>query len=95
MAYTIDDLVELAEYHLVASAQDDEVAQRNLERLVQQLELLTPRPLSSKTTYPGRQVIEKPVDECPGCLANRASGLGEEEIARRHVQVRGTERGAA
>ena len=95
MAYTIDDLVELAEYHLVASAQDDEVAQRNLEQLVHRLELLAPWPLRTETTHPGWQVVAKTVDECPACLANRASGLGEEEVARRHVQVRGAVSGAA
>ena len=89
MPCTIDDLVELAEYHLIASAPNDEVAQRNLERLVHRLELLAPRPLSSETTCPSRRLVEKPVDECPACSANRLNGLSEEEIARRHVQVRG------
>ena len=95
MSHTIDDIVELAEYHLVASAPDDEVAQHNLERLVHRLELLASRPLRTETTCPGRQRVEAPANECAACSANRANGLSEEEIARRHVQVRGTERGAA
>jgi hypothetical protein len=36
---------ELVEYHLVASAPDDDAAHANLVQLVQQLELLAPRPL--------------------------------------------------
>ena len=95
MPHSIDDLAELVEYHLVASAPNDEVAQRNLEQLVHRLELLVPRLLRTETTRLGWRLVEKPVDECPGCLANRASGLGEEEVARRHVQVRGAVSGAA
>jgi hypothetical protein len=42
MTYTITDIAELVEYHLVASAPDDNAAH---SKLVQQLELLAPRPL--------------------------------------------------
>ena len=45
MTYTITDTAELVEYHLVASAPDDNAAHSNLVQLVQQLELLAPRPL--------------------------------------------------
>ena len=51
MAYTITDLAELVEYHLVTSARDDDVAQNNLVQLVQQLELLAPRPLWREATW--------------------------------------------
>lgn len=46
MAYTITDLAELVEYHLVACAPDDEVAHANLVQLVQKVELRAPRPLA-------------------------------------------------
>ena len=48
MVYTITDIAELVEYHLVASARDDDAAHANLVQLVQlvqKLELLAPRPL--------------------------------------------------
>ena len=51
MAYTITDIAELVEYHLVASAPDDDAAHSNLVRLVQQLELLAPRPLWREATW--------------------------------------------
>ena len=35
MAYTITDIAEMVEYHLVASAPDDDVAHANLVQLVQ------------------------------------------------------------
>jgi len=51
MAYTTTDLAELVEYHLIVSARDDDVAQSNLVQLVQQLELLAPRPLWREATW--------------------------------------------
>jgi len=51
MVCTITDIAELVEYHLVASAQDDDAAHTNLVQLVQQLELLAPRPLYREATW--------------------------------------------
>ncbi len=51
MAYTITDIAELVEYHLVASAPDDDAAHSNLVQLVQQLELMAPRPLWREATW--------------------------------------------
>ena len=51
MAYTITDIEELVEYHLVVSAPDDDVAQTNLVQLVQKLEQLAPRPLYREATW--------------------------------------------
>ena len=51
MVYTITDIAELVEYHLVASAQDDDAAHANLVQLVEQLELLAPRPLFREVTW--------------------------------------------
>ena len=51
MTYTITDIAELVEYHLVASAQDDDAAHANLVQLVQKLELMTPRPLWREVTW--------------------------------------------
>ena len=51
MAYTISDIAGLAEYHLVASAPDDDTAHANLVQLVQQLELMAPRPLWREATW--------------------------------------------
>ena len=51
MDYTITDLAELVEYHLVASAPDDDAAQSNLVQLVQKLELLAPRPQWREATW--------------------------------------------
>jgi len=39
------DIAELVEYHLFASARDDDTAHANLGHLVRKLELLAPRPL--------------------------------------------------
>jgi hypothetical protein len=50
MAYTITDIAELVEYHLVVSVPDD-VAHANLVQLVHQLELLAPRPLYREATW--------------------------------------------
>lgn len=47
MTYTITDIVELVEYHLVASAPDDDVAHANLV----QLELLARHPLYREATW--------------------------------------------
>ncbi len=51
MAYTITDIAELVEYHLVASAPDDDAAHANLVQLVQRLELLAPRSLYREATF--------------------------------------------
>ena len=51
MAYTITDIAELVEYHLVASPPDDDHAYGNLVQLVQQLELMEPRSLWREATW--------------------------------------------
>ena len=67
MSYSVTDIAGLAEYHLVASAQDDDAAHSNLLQLVQQLlipkqlsgfgrnsqqlELMAPRPLWREATW--------------------------------------------
>ena len=45
MDFTIKDLAELVEYHLIASAPNDDAAHANLVQLVEQLERMAPRPL--------------------------------------------------
>ena len=51
MAYTINDLAELVEYHLVVSAPDDDVAHANLVQLVGRMEATAPRPLWREATW--------------------------------------------
>ena len=51
MVYTITNIAELVEYHLVACARDDDAAQSNLVQLVQKLELLAPHPLWREATW--------------------------------------------
>jgi len=51
MAYTITDIANLVEYHLVVSASDDDTAHSNLVQLVQQLELMAPRPLWREASW--------------------------------------------
>jgi len=51
MVYTITDIAELVEYHLVVSAPDDAAAHANLVQLVGQLERLAPRPLRREATW--------------------------------------------
>jgi hypothetical protein len=51
MTYTAADIAELAAYHLVASAPDDDAAHANLAQLVQKLELLAPRPLWREVSW--------------------------------------------
>ena len=51
MSYSVTDIAELAAYHLVASAPDDDTAHSNLVQLVQQLELASPRPLWREVTW--------------------------------------------
>lgn len=51
MAYTITDLAELVEYHLVVSASDDDAAHANLVQLVGRLEVMAPRPLWREATW--------------------------------------------
>ncbi len=48
--YTITDIAELVEYHLVVSASDDDAAHANLVQLAHQLELMAPRPLYREVT---------------------------------------------
>ena len=50
MVYTITDLAELVEYHLVVSARDDDDAYADVVQLVQKLELLAPHPLWREVT---------------------------------------------
>lgn len=50
MAYTITDLAELVEYHLVVSGPDDDVAYSNLVQLVGRIEAMAPRPLWREAT---------------------------------------------
>lgn len=50
IVYTITDIAELVEYHLVVSAPDDIVAHDNLVQLVSKLELLVPSPLWREAT---------------------------------------------
>ena len=40
MPHSVNDLAELVEYHLVASAPDDDAAHANIVQLVQKLELI-------------------------------------------------------
>ena len=51
MTNTVTDIAGLVEYHLVASAPDDDAAHSNLVQLVQQLELLAPQPLWREATW--------------------------------------------
>ena len=51
MAYTITDLAELVEYHLVVSAPDDTAAHANLVQLVGRIEAMTSRPLWREATW--------------------------------------------
>jgi hypothetical protein len=51
MTYTVTDIAELVEYHLVASAPDDDAAHSNLVQLVQKLELLAARPLWREVSW--------------------------------------------
>ena len=51
MTYTVTDIADLVEYHLVASAPDDDAAHANLVQLVQMLELVAPRPLWREVSW--------------------------------------------
>ena len=51
MTYTVTDLAELVEYHLVASARDDDAAHASLVQLVSELERIAPRPLWREATW--------------------------------------------
>jgi hypothetical protein len=51
MAYTVTDLAELVEYHLVVSAPDDDVAHANLVQLVGRIEAMAGRPLWREATW--------------------------------------------
>jgi len=51
MAYDITDCAELVRHHSVLSAPDDDTAYANLVQLVQQLELMAPRPLWREATW--------------------------------------------
>ena len=50
MAYTVSELAELVEYHLLVSAPDDD-AQSNLLDLVHRIEAIAPRPLWREATW--------------------------------------------
>lgn len=45
MVYTVTDIAELVEYHLVASAPNDAAADSNLAQLVSRVERMRTRPL--------------------------------------------------
>ena len=51
MAYDITHCADLVRHHLVLSAPDDDTAHANLVQLVQQLELMAPRPLWREATW--------------------------------------------
>jgi hypothetical protein len=51
MTYTVTDIADSVEYHLVVSAPDDDVAHSNLVQLVQKLELLAPRHLWREVSW--------------------------------------------
>jgi hypothetical protein len=51
MAYTIKDLKELIEYHLIAAATNDDVANNNLAQLVTEIQHLSTRPLWQEATW--------------------------------------------
>jgi hypothetical protein len=51
MVYTVTDLAELVEYHLVVTAPDDDTAHANLVRLVSELERMATRPLWREATW--------------------------------------------
>ena len=51
MAYTVSEIAELVEYHLVVSASDDDAAQSNLLDLLHRVEDLAPRPLWREATW--------------------------------------------
>lgn len=48
---TVTDILELIQYHLVASAPDDERAENNLEQLVVEIALIWPRPLRCEMSW--------------------------------------------
>ncbi len=51
MAHTVTDIAELIEYHLVASAPDDETADANLAQLASEIQYLSTRPLWREATW--------------------------------------------
>jgi len=51
MAYTITDIAELVEYHLVVSAHNDDAAHANPVQLLHRLEGMAPRPLWRELTW--------------------------------------------
>ena len=51
MTYSVNDIAELIEYHLVASSQDDDAAHSNLVQLVERIEEFSPRPLWREATW--------------------------------------------
>lgn len=51
MAHTVTDIAELIEYHLVASAPDNQTADDNLAQLVSEVQHLSTRPLWHEATW--------------------------------------------
>lgn len=51
MAYSVTDIKELIEYHLVAAATDDDIANDNLVQLVGKIQGLATRPLWREATW--------------------------------------------
>jgi len=50
VAYTVTDIAEMIEYHLVASAPDDDTVDDKLGQLVSEIQRLSTRPLWRETT---------------------------------------------
>lgn len=51
MVYTVTDITELIQYHLIASAHDDEVADINLAQLMRNIEHMVTTPRSQEPIY--------------------------------------------
>ncbi len=95
MAYTITDIAELVEYHLVASAPNDDAAHSNLVQLVQQLEVLAPRPLyreapgSSATAARARSIptsSTRTATTTPTMATSSAPTAGRRRVLRRETR---------
>ena len=50
MTYSVNDLADLMRHHLVLSVEDDETADTNLARLVNEVQLMRTRPLWGEAT---------------------------------------------
>ena len=51
MAYTVNDIAELISYHLVASSDNDDVADHNLVQLMRDIEQMVTTPADQETVY--------------------------------------------